>query len=133
MERINEKIQDIERFLEELEALIPNSLEKYKTDFKSKAACERYCEKIMEAVIDLTFLIIKERKLQKPRDDKNAIEILFKNNIISGDISRKLQDAKSMRNILAHEYGEVNDKIVFDALKDELINDINQFIKEVSK
>ncbi len=133
MERINEKIQDIEKFLEELEALIPNSLEEYKTDFKSKAACERYCEKIMEAAIDLIFLIIKERKLQKPRDDKNAIEILFKNNIISKDISRKLQDAKGMRNILAHEYGEVNDKIVFDALKDELINDINQFIKEVSK
>ena len=38
-----------------------------------------------------------------------------------------------MRNILAHEHGEVNDEIVFDAINDELEFDVKGFIKSIKK
>jgi uncharacterized protein YutE (UPF0331/DUF86 family) len=52
-ERINDKIEEIEKYLGELLEIIPSSLVGYGQDFKAKAACERYAERIIEAVVDL--------------------------------------------------------------------------------
>ena len=78
-ERINDKIIEIEKFLEELESILPKDLEKYLRDWKTKAICERYFEKIIEAVVDLTFLIIKEKKFEPPKDVDSSFDILFNN------------------------------------------------------
>ena len=43
--RISDKINEIETYLEELEEITPNSFNAYAKDFKTKAACERYFEK----------------------------------------------------------------------------------------
>lgn len=127
-ERIKDKIEEIEKFLQELSEIIPDNLENYKEDFKAKAACERYAERIIGGITDLAFLVIKEKKYLSPESDLHAFEILSKNKIISVEFSEKLQDAKSMRNIIAHEYGEVDDEIVFNSLKDELEKDVKEFI-----
>ena len=33
-----------------------------------------------------------------------------------------------MRNIIAHEYGKIDDELVFNAITDELIDDMTEFI-----
>ncbi len=133
MSRINDKIQEIEKFLEELEPIIPENFEEYKINLQLKAACERYFEKIIEATVDLAFLIIRNKELEKPKDDENAFYILYKNNIILKELCQNLKAAKGMKNIIAHQYGKIDDEKVFNSLKEELINDINSFIKEVNK
>ena len=45
-ERINDKIEEIKILLEQLLTLIPSEFEEYSTDYKTKAACERYIERI---------------------------------------------------------------------------------------
>ena len=90
--RRGDKIIEIERYLEELEKLLPENFEEYQKDFKTKAACERYFEKIVEAVLDLAFLIIKEKELKVPESDKEAFDILSNEKIISGELSEKLKN-----------------------------------------
>jgi uncharacterized protein YutE (UPF0331/DUF86 family) len=131
MSRIDDKIKEIEKLLEELESILPISLEEYLNDFKSKAAGERYFEKIVEAIVDLAFLTIKERNLKIPEEDKEAFVILAEAGIISKELCEKLKDAKWMRNIIAHEYGKIDDELVFDSLKEELITDAQEFIKQI--
>ncbi len=55
--RLNEKIIEIGKFVSQLYELIPQNmdLENYKKDLKTKAICERYSEKIIEAIEDLAF------------------------------------------------------------------------------
>ncbi len=130
-ERIKDKIEEIEKYISELLEIKPDNLESYINDFKSKAACERYAEVIVEAVIDLAFLSIKEKKLPSPENDLEAFDTLAKNNIISAELADRLKDAKRMRNILAHEYGKVDDEIVFNAIKNELEGDAKDFIKSI--
>lgn len=65
MNRINDKIEEIEKYLSELAEIMPNSFEEYLT-IKTKASCERYFEKIIETVTDTAFLILKEKKLKMP-------------------------------------------------------------------
>lgn len=132
-ERIKDKIDEIEKYVAELEEIVPKNLEDYKKDFKTKAACERYAEIIIEAIIDLAFLVVKHRKLGYPESDLQAFDILTKDKVISEKLAEKLQDAKRMRNILAHEYGTVDDEIVFNSITEELEKDVREFIKDIKK
>jgi uncharacterized protein YutE (UPF0331/DUF86 family) len=133
MSRIKDKIEEIEKFLTEFKEFIPSSFDEYTRDLKGKAACERYLEKVIEALVDLAFIIIKIKKMKIPQDDIDAFNILLEKKIIDEVLAKKLQDAKGMRNILAHEYGKVDDKLVFEAIKTEIIDDANMFIKEVKE
>ena len=132
-ERIKDKIEKIEDFLDFLMSKIPGTLDEYKENLEIKAICERYVEKIVESLIDLAVLIIKYLKLESPEDDDKSFVILSKNNIISEELSKKLSDAKGMRNIIAHKYGEIDDEIVFDAINNEIENDTNEFLVIVKK
>lgn len=132
-ERTRDKVDEIKKYLEELDTIIPESLDEYAHDFKSKAACERYAERIIEAIIDLALLVIKDKSLRLPETDLQAFDILSESGIVTPELAAHLQDAKRMRNILAHEYGEIDDEIVFHALRDELARDAKDFLKSVKK
>lgn len=131
MTRITDKIKEINEYLTELMSIVPSSLDKYKSDLVIKAACERYVEKIVEAVTDLAFLIIKNKKLKIPEDDIDAFNILFENKIIGSSLTAKLRNAKGMKNIISHQYGNIDDEIVFEAITEELGRDARAFIESV--
>jgi len=131
--RINDKTEEIEKYLQELSEIVPESFEEYKKNMEKKRACERYIEIIIEAAVDLAFLVIKQKGWRIPKEDSGAFYILSENNIISLGLAKKLDDAKGMRNILAHEYGEVDDEKVFEAVKNELVKDVREFLELLGK
>lgn len=133
MKRIEEKLKDIKAYLADLNEIAPDSIEIYKKDKTIKAACERYVEKIVEAATDIAFMIIKYKKFQIPEDDIDAFKILFNNKIIDQPLFKKLKEAKGMRNILIHQYGKIDDSIIYNSIKEELGNDIGRFVKEIKK
>ncbi len=133
MTRIKDKIEQINGFLEELNSIIPSNLEEYKSSIEKKAACERYVEKIVEAVTDLAFLAIKNKKFRIPEDDIDAFNILSENEIIDYDLTARLKNAKGMRNIISHQYGKIDDEIVFEAITEELEKDVKNFISIIQK
>ena len=131
-QRIQDKINEIELYLKELESIKPPALEKYENDIKEKAACERYFEKIIKATIDLAFLVIKTKSLETPEDDKDAFNILMQHEIIDESLCNNLKNAKGMKNIIAHQYGKVDDKLVFESITHELIEDVDKFIDKIN-
>jgi len=133
MNKLYDKIEDIRKYLAELEKIVPSSFREYDSSLEKKAACERYFERIVEAAIDICFMVIKTKNLQLPEDDLGALAILEKNKIIDPKLSAKLKDAKRMRNIIIHQYAKIDDKLVFQSIKEEIDVDINQFLKEVKK
>ena len=133
MKRIDEKVKEVEEFLKELKGIIPASLNEYKKNIEKKAACERYVEKIAEAVTDLAFLAIKLKKLKIPEDDADAFNILLDDGMIDEQLSKRLKNAKGMRNIIAHQYGKIDDEVVFEAVKEELSRDVKEFVKCLKK
>ncbi len=133
--RIDDKIEEIEEYLLELDELAPSDLEEYKSNKTVKAACERYAEKIIEAIVDLAFLSAKHLKIElaEQTTDREIFELIAKKNVISQELSGKLQEAKGMRNILAHEYGKIDDAIVFNSITNELDRDAKAFITAIKK
>ena len=131
--RINDKINDINIYLEQLLTIKPGSFKEYEKDFKTKAACERYFEKITEAIIDISNILIREKGFQSPEEEDESFEILNKEGIIDSALFIKLKNIKGMRNILAHQYGEVDDKIVYIAINEEIHADAKEFLEIINK
>ena len=77
--------------------------------------------------------MIKDRHLKIPEDDKQAFDILANEKLISPELSQKLKNAKGMRNLIAHEYGKIDDEIVFEAITSELENDVREFVSAIKR
>jgi len=129
--RSDDKRDEIEKYLAEFESIMPLDFEEYKKSIKQKAYSERYFEKIVEAVIDLTYILIKEKGLKISEDDQNSFNILRDNKIISEVTCEKLKLAKGMRNVISHEYGTIDDRIVFNSVTKNLIRDVKRFLEEI--
>ena len=132
-ERITEKITEICSFLQELQEIVPSRLDAYLKNPTVKAACERYFEKIVIAMVDLSFLIIRYKKLKLPEDDNSIFGSLAKEEIISEELALKLRKAKGMRNIIVHEYGEIDDQRTFQAVSSKIQTDAGEFLEEIKK
>lgn len=59
-ERIEALMGQIETYCHELEQILPKNQAHYRENFEKRAACERYLEKITEALADLARLRIKK-------------------------------------------------------------------------
>ncbi|MEK6934772.1 MAG: DUF86 domain-containing protein [Nanoarchaeota archaeon] len=131
--RIEDKIKEIEDYLGQLLDILPKNFQEYIVNYEKKAACERYFEKIVEALVDLAFIVIKEKKFKIPEDDIKAFFVLVDENIIEEKLAEGLREAKGMRNIIVHEYGKINDELVFYAIAEELEKDVVEFLEKIKK
>ena len=133
MSVIDDKIKEVEKYLSDLEKVVPENIEIYLKNLEKRLACERAFEKIIESVNDLAILAIKEKRFQMPSEDIKAFEVLSDKKIISKELADNLKEAKGMRNFLAHQYGNIDDEIVFEAVQKEVFNDVNEFISQIGK
>ena len=81
--------------------------------------------------VDLAILVIKDRRLTLPEDDKSSYDILADDGFITRDLAERLRQAKGMRNIIAHMYGTVDDELVYHSITEELVGDTRDLIKAV--
>jgi len=132
--RTTDKIDEILRFITHLKEFTPPSLDEYKKNILKKSACERTIEKIIEASIDLSFIVLRQLNKEIPPEtsDTEVFDIISNLNIISKNLSTKLKEAKGMRNLLVHEYGKIDDSIVYHSIE-ELEKDIVEFVNSISK
>jgi len=133
MTRLDDKIKEIENYLNDLELIIPEDLDEYLDNLEKRLACERAFEKIIEAVNDLAILFLKQMRFELPSEDIKAFEIIASKNIISQNLAFNLKQAMGMRNFLAHQYDKINDELVFNAIHKKLFSDVEEFIRILKK
>jgi len=69
--------------------------------------------------------------LSRPKGRGIKPQALTRNKkIIDTNLAERLQDAKGMRNILSHRYGEIDNRTVFESIKKELLIDIKEFLEK---
>lgn len=130
--RILSKIDELDKYLEELEKIKPNNAEEYKNSISDKRACERLLQISIEAVIDICNILVSGLKLGLPSDEEEMFEKLFNKRIISNKTKNILKNMKGFRNILVHKYGTVDDELVFEMLSERL-DDFDKFKDEILK
>lgn len=130
-ERILAKLDEVEQYLQELQNILPESLEEYKKSTETKRAAERLLQIIIESVMDACSLLVKELKLGLPAIDEEFLDKL-KGRVLEADTVENLRRMKRFRNLLVHGYAKIDDGKVFELLGRRL-GDFEEFKKQVLK
>lgn len=128
-ERILAKIDRLDRYLHELKDIMPENFETFQKTEK-KRACERLLQVSIESVLDICAQVVIELRLGLPSEEDEIFEKLEQAKIISSTIRETLKRMRGFRNILVHEYGHIDDRLVYDVLKNN-IDDFNSIRKEI--
>jgi uncharacterized protein YutE (UPF0331/DUF86 family) len=93
---------------------------------------ERYLQLAIQNVLDISNHIVADMRLSLPADNRQLFELLVKHKIASASLSKKLISMAGFRNVLVHEYLDIDRQRVYQALTKDLA-DFEKFIKAVSK
>ncbi len=131
-EVLENKISFIKQQLNFLEEFRAMSYEEFKNNSTKRAAVERYLYLVVQASIDLAEAMVAYKKLRKPTTMREGIEILGEANILPQNFVEKFIKMVGFRNILAHDYGIVDAKIVYSVLTTNL-SEIEEFLGYILK
>jgi uncharacterized protein YutE (UPF0331/DUF86 family) len=128
----------IERRLEKLNVCL-NKLEPFKSKDKEEILQNPYLQDIIErnlevsaqSVIDIANRIISIENLEKPLDYYDAIMRLGEAGILTLKFAKKLAPIAGFRNILVHDYLDINWDEVYNNLHQ--LQDISKFMTQVKK
>ena len=93
---------------------------------------ERYLQLAIQAVLDISHHIVADRGLPLPGDSKSLFELLSRHKVLSKTLSARLAAMAGFRNVLVHEYLEIDRHRVYKALTSDL-RDFDSFIRAVTR
>ncbi|MBI2633620.1 MAG: DUF86 domain-containing protein [Parcubacteria group bacterium] len=125
---IENKISAAKKYLKILERYKKYTQEELISNIDSRGAVERYLYLVIQATIDLAEAVIAYKNFRKPVTMSETYDILREENIISVTLTEKLTRMVGFRNIIAHDYENINYDIVYSVLHRNL-NDIKNCFK----
>jgi uncharacterized protein YutE (UPF0331/DUF86 family) len=128
-DRVLAKLDEMDGYLRELRSIAPGHFEAYLAVGK-KRACERLVQVAVEAALDVCALLVAGMRLGLPGEEDDLFDKLVRGKGISTSMADTLRRMKGLRNLLVHEYGRVNDRIVFEVVSQRL-GDFEAFKREV--
>ncbi|MBU3915668.1 DUF86 domain-containing protein [bacterium] len=91
-------------------------------DFLRQDAIAINLQRACEQSIDLANHVVKTKKLGLPKESKEAFQLLSKNNIIPKELSIKLEKMVGFRNVLVHEYQQLDMDLFIDIIENRLMD-----------
>jgi len=135
-ERILAKLDELDGYLGELRQVVPESYGRYMESVEKRRARERLLQISIECVMDMCALFVSGLRLGLPAEEDDLIEKLEQAGLLSLEMGKTLRTMKGVRNILVHEYGRIDNAIVFgmatrrlqdfDALKAEMLKALHK-------
>lgn len=129
---VEAKISAIQKYLKILKIYQSTPQNKLENDITLKGAVERYLYLLSQAVIDLAESLIAFKDLRRPTTYSDSFHILHEEGLIDAGLTKKLVKMAGFRNIIAHDYEDLDFGITYDILQNHL-QDIEDFILVIKK
>lgn len=84
----------------------------------------------IEGCVDVAHHVASSESWQAPDTNAGAIRILGEHDVITADVATSVARSVGFRNVLVHQYAEVDDAIVLAAL--DRLDDLRAFVSQVS-
>ena len=126
------KINLILKDLKAIESFGRMSVDAYLADPVNEPAAERYLERIIGRMIDINYHIVTELGDPPPRDYYESFIALARSQVLQMDFARVIAQSAGLRNRIVHEYDEIDERKVFEALR-EALRDIPLYIEHVHR
>lgn len=129
---IEDKLERLEERVGQLRKHSDISKKNLEEDSMLRNASERNFQVALEIVLDICSIIISNEGIEKPEDYKSMIKILGEENILKEDFAERFQNAAGFRNLLVHQYADIDLDRLHKYLTENL-EDFDTFTREVAK
>lgn len=126
LDTVLNKKDSIERCIQQIKIYYALSSElAFEQDYFKQDAIAANLQRLCQLCIDLANLTIRKRKLGLPKDSADSFRLLVEAGIIDRELGRQLKAMVGFRNVLVHEYTELDLALMIEVIEhhlDELIN-----------
>lgn len=128
-EKIEQRLMKLEQAVRKLKEIAAQPWEQYSSNEALRDRAERNLQVAAQACIDIANHIIADKGYRTPQGYSDSFAILLEENIIPVELADKMKMVAGFRNILVHDYLEIDNKIVYSSLKH--LDDFGEFAKQV--
>jgi len=127
---IEARLRKLNKNMGKLQRFSNISYDEYLNNEDMQAIVERYLQVCIQCCIDIGNYIISRQKLEVPDSETNVFIILAKNKVISKNLADKIKGMVKFRNILVHDYIDIDQRLVYEILTKKL-QDFEDFSKAI--
>ena len=132
IELIKQRLNQLSESLNKIERFKDISLEEFLEDDIVQDVIEYNLFISINMMIDIATHIVVDNKMGNPQTLGEAFSILNKENYLNDEETKAYRNMVGLRNILSHEYINIDKKIIHSILKNNL-KDIKKFIIFINK
>lgn len=129
---LDEKILQLEEYIQNIHDLRGKPKAEFTKGHLISDAAERRLEKAIQTAIDIAAHIVSSEALGKPTQYKDFFFYLGKAGIIDSFLTQRLEKMAGFRNLLIHEYAEIDPERVYKAVHQD-IDDLIRFASDIKK
>lgn len=120
------KLADLELYLRQVSEFQGISVDRYRADWKTQRIVERTLQMAIEVCVDVANHVIADRGLRIPATYAETFEVLAQAGLMDAGLKEAMVRMTGFRNVLVHEYTEVDATIVVRILGHHL-DDLRRF------
>ena len=113
---ISEDIKKIQDLLKIVESFKEHTLEEIVNNFHLYGSLRYAFIELIGRAIDINQHLIKEGGADVPNDYTETFKILGKMDILEQEFADEISKSVGMRNIVVHEYGEVDERLLYNSI-----------------
>lgn len=119
-EVIRRRLEKLEELIEILESIRRYDREAFKADPEHYGSAERFLQLALESVNDVASHVAAARGLGPVEASRDLPKVFAQEGVVDPDLARRWTRMIGFRNILVHNYLEIDRDIVYDVLQDNL-------------
>lgn len=114
------KLTELEIYSNQLQEFSGITVQNYREHWKTQRIVERTLQIMIESCADLANHILSDRGMRAPTSYADTFKILLENHVIDAELFATMEKMAKFRNIVVHQYEEVDAEVVVAILKKHL-------------
>ena len=127
---VRRKLSRLNMYLDKLKPIASHTFNEYLSDFYMKTSAERLIQLIVERASNINSHVVIESEQRPPEDYTSSFIKAADTGLITHELANKLKGSGGMRNIIVHEYMDIDDKKIYEILP-IAISDYKEYIRQV--
>lgn len=124
------RMTKLAEYVQLLRKLTEHSREEFVREPFVHGNAERYLQLAIQSAIDIGNHLLSDKKLPTPKDYREIFLILSEAGLLSRPLAERLASAAGLRNILVHDYLDIDRDRIYEFLRERL-GDFEQFARAV--
>jgi uncharacterized protein YutE (UPF0331/DUF86 family) len=120
------KLNELDQYCSQLKEYENTTADQYSDDWKIQRIIERTLQMMIETCADIAGHIIADREFRIPTSYADTFKVLLEEKILDRKLYAVMEKIAKFRNIVVHQYDEVDAEIVTAILKNDL-TDFNSY------